>query len=171
MPGSPTATGTSSPARMELGVIQAFAGQDEITGDREYILRRLQSVLKDPKGKRCAGFCYLPELNHHDTMYGQLMAKMAWRPEGLTLKASWRTTRCGATPGGSQGDDPDMTSLCDGVKPYEWTTTYLPTAIGTIISSTQVVPCYEQEEPVRKALARVAESTPHMTESLDRRSR
>ncbi|MEW6755892.1 MAG: alpha-N-acetylglucosaminidase TIM-barrel domain-containing protein [Candidatus Latescibacterota bacterium] len=159
-----------------IGLLHGFAGEDEIAGDREFILERTQAVLRDPRARRCIAFAYLDEKNHDDTMYAQLLARLAWHPQDLTLEGflqDYALRRYGRPAAAQMAQS--MASLCEGVKHtqrqdcwYQWTT-YIPAhrsfydhLYGGALFGT------EQEAPVRKTVERVAQSAPHLLDCLGR---
>ena len=150
-----------------IGVLQAFAGRDEPVGDRRFILERTQSVLERPEGQRCISFAYLPELMHHDTLYAQLMGKLAWKPEGLTLEGFMRDyalRRYGRQA--LEGMYESTAAVTEGVSVYQWRADrpvqrdyYDHLFEGDLFGE-------DQEAKVGQALEKVATSAPPMVAGL-----
>jgi len=70
-----------------FGVMHSAAGLDQIHGDFELILSRLQHVATEPKASRCRGVSLVPELTHYNVMYYDFLTRAAWDPRSLELNA------------------------------------------------------------------------------------
>lgn len=70
-----------------FGVMHSAAGLDQIHGDFDLVLSRLQHVATEPKARHCRGVGLVPELTHYNVMYYDFLTRAAWDPTGLELDA------------------------------------------------------------------------------------
>ena len=70
-----------------MTVLHSLTMADDLHGDREFIINRVKETLANPESGKFVGLGFLPELHHYDTMYAQLIAKLAWNPKNITLES------------------------------------------------------------------------------------
>jgi len=68
-----------------IGILQSFAGDDQLHGDIPRMIREVQEAASDPKSTNLVGFFLVPELTNAHVMFWHLMAKLAWDPAGITV--------------------------------------------------------------------------------------
>ncbi len=68
-----------------LGVIHSFGGNTSLHGDLGGIVRRVNDLDSDPRAERCIGLTLAPEIVHHNYLYFDLVARLAWNPAGVEL--------------------------------------------------------------------------------------
>ena len=68
-----------------FGILNAYAWEDEIYGDVWDIAERLKRLAKDSKAKNCTGVIICPELLNYNTMYRQLLTRLAWNPGSVDV--------------------------------------------------------------------------------------
>jgi hypothetical protein len=105
-----------------MTVLHSLAMADELHGDRQFIIDRVKRVFADPNKGKFIGLGFLPELQHYDTMYAQLIAKLAWNPQSISSLEDflrWYVLR-------RYGRDVSanmlrsMKELCEATKQYQW---------------------------------------------------
>ena len=68
-----------------LGVLHALGGDDELHGDLNDLISRVQKVEKEPKAGNCKGVFMVSETNHHNTIYYDLVTQLAWNPKSVSI--------------------------------------------------------------------------------------
>jgi len=94
---------------------------DELHGDRAFIIDRVKNTLSNPNSGKFIGLGFLPELQHHDTMYAQLIAKLAWNPKDISLDRfleDYTLKRYGREAYTNMIKS--MRELCEATKQYQW---------------------------------------------------
>ena len=72
-------------AEWMFGVLNTFGNVERLHGDLRDLLRRVQRVVADPQAGRCTGFYINPESTHHNFLYFDLAAELAWDPRAVEL--------------------------------------------------------------------------------------
>jgi len=64
-----------------FGVVHTMGNMNQLHGDMSYLMRKAKEVSADPRAENCIGFFIQPESIHHNTLYFELAARLAWNPE------------------------------------------------------------------------------------------
>ena len=68
-----------------FSVLHAFGGETTLHGDLAGLVRRVNEAIDDPKATRLTNFYINPEIVHHNVLYYDLAAALAWDPRGIEL--------------------------------------------------------------------------------------
>ncbi|MBB75504.1 MAG: hypothetical protein CMJ75_13440 [Planctomycetaceae bacterium] len=74
-------------AEWMFGVLNTFGNVERLHGDLRDLLRRVQHVVDEPASARCTGFYINPESTHHNFLYFDFAAELAWDPREIELDA------------------------------------------------------------------------------------
>ncbi|MBI2841826.1 MAG: alpha-N-acetylglucosaminidase C-terminal domain-containing protein [Armatimonadetes bacterium] len=70
-----------------IGVLTAYAGDDELHGNIPYLIERVREAAGDAKCGSLIGFFMYPELTNCHVMFWHLMTKLAWNPKEITVES------------------------------------------------------------------------------------
>jgi alpha-N-acetylglucosaminidase len=71
--------------KWSFGVLHTFGNVDRLHGDVADLIARVKKVVADPKAKNCVGLDIVPESTHHNFLYFDLAADLAWDPRKVEL--------------------------------------------------------------------------------------
>ena len=69
-----------------FGFLYAYGGTTMLHGDLADLIRRAQEVATDSKAGSCLGMAVQPEALRHNYVVFDLLSRVGWKPEGLTLE-------------------------------------------------------------------------------------
>lgn len=67
-----------------FGVLQSFQGDDQLFGDLNGLITKVNEAVNDPQSTNLKGMIGVPETSGHNVLYWQLMTDLAWDPSGIT---------------------------------------------------------------------------------------
>ena len=73
-----------------FGFLYSYGGTTMLHGDLADLIRRGREVADDPKAARCLGMGIQPEAIRHNYLAFDLLSRVSWNPQGLTLEAFLR---------------------------------------------------------------------------------
>jgi len=69
-----------------FGVLHSMGGWTTLHGDLKDLGARVQAVSQDPAARNCVNFYLNPEIIHHNDVYFDLAARLAWNPADVNLE-------------------------------------------------------------------------------------
>lgn len=102
--------------RWLFGFLHSYGGTTSLHGDLAGLIRRFAELARDPRADRCLGVAVQTEAMHHDDIWFDLLARLAWNPAGITLEgflADYARRRYG--PEGAECMEPCLRELADSV--------------------------------------------------------
>lgn len=70
-----------------LGFLHSYGGTTYPHGDLGGLIARVQETAVDPKAHACQGVAFQPEALRHDAIWFDLLSRLSWNPEGITLES------------------------------------------------------------------------------------
>lgn len=64
-----------------FSILHSMGGWTSLHGDLADLIKRVNDVVNDPKANNCVGFYITPEIIHHNPVYFDLAARLAWQPQ------------------------------------------------------------------------------------------
>jgi alpha-N-acetylglucosaminidase len=68
-----------------FGVLHSMGGWTTLHGDLGDLIARVQAVSNDPAAKNCVNSYLNPEIIHHNDVYFDLAARLAWNPSNVNV--------------------------------------------------------------------------------------
>ncbi len=68
-----------------FGVLHSMGGWTVLHGDLKDLIARVQAISTDPAAKNCVSFYLNPEIIHHNDVYFDLAARLAWGPSNVDV--------------------------------------------------------------------------------------